>query len=257
MDAAHPLSVPRILGSALHAGLAAAYTAAPSHPGRNSLWRAVGPVAMAELERYLTENATWIRRVAYYEDARRMLQDILGSIPTPDGDAVLAVEKAFRFTHTGSRSMPVTGRFDLVMRTGMSGIHIRDWKLGDVPHRREELESNTQLAVYTAAARHLWPWAATVSVGLYSISKRREISTVLAPDSVTHALDVMEWDYLTAHGMMDGLTPTSGPHCGNCDYRAFCPLTRAGTYPVIPGTDVAAGIITVDRLLAAHPPTSP
>jgi len=249
MPPAHYDSPHRIMGSALHAGLAAAYENVPRHPGgRHTLWRDTGSLALAALNQYLEEHGRDLRR-AHHDDARRLLQDVLSGIPTPDKDLVLGVEHGFSFVHKGQK---IDGRIDLVTRTGINGIHIRDWKLGDVPRRAEELEGNVQLAIYTAVAKQLWPWADIVSVGLYSITRRREISAVLAPESVAYHLDCLKWDADAAHNMRLGLgvvVAEQGPHCGTCDFRAYCPVTRAAPYPVLPGVDVPAGIATVDRLL--------
>lgn len=237
---AQPRGVPQLVGSAIHAGMEAAYNAlqrGDERPGR-TLSVSVGLEALAAFSQYWDANAAHVRDYER-EDAERLLLELLDEIPTPARGNVLAVEQRFTLTEPS----PVTGVMDLVLRSGVSWIHIRDWKLGKVPVKPEELEHDIQLATYVRAAQQAWPWATRITVGLFSIRERREVIHELHPESVAHAAARLAADAGEAatHVRSRWVEPRTGEHCEGCSFRSYCPkMDRIKNLPVVAGVDVAA-----------------
>jgi hypothetical protein len=246
---AQPRGVPQLIGSAIHAGMEAAYNAlqrGDERPGR-TLSVSVGLEALAAFSAYWDTNAAHVRDYER-EDAERLLLELLDAIPTPAHGNVLAVEQ--RFTLTAPTL--VSGVMDLVLRAGMTWIHIRDWKLGSVPTRPEELEHNIQLATYVRAAQQAWPWATRITVGLFSIRERREVIHELHPESVAHAAARLAADAEEASTRVRSgwVEPTTGDHCNGCRFRSYCPkMNRIKNLPVMDGVDVVAERAALARKL--------
>lgn len=246
---AQPRGVPQLIGSAIHAGMEAAYNAlqrGDERPGV-TLSVSVGLEALAAFSQYWEANAAHVREYER-EDAERLLLELLDTVPTPAHGNVLAVEQRFTLT----TPTIVSGVMDLVLRAGMTWIHIRDWKLGSVPTKPEELEHNIQLATYVRAAQQAWPWATRITVGLFSIRERREVIHELHPESVAHAAARLAADAEEASTRVRSgwVEPTTGDHCNGCRFRSYCPkMDRIKNHPVLNGVNVAAKRAALARKL--------
>jgi len=244
---AQPRAVKQLIGSAIHAGLEAAYRAAKANTSWTGRTMAdtYGLAALAAFNTYWDANGTGVREYER-EDAERLLLELLDVLTVPRAWEILGVEERFSLRLFPQDDMPpatVHGVMDLVFNTTVAdkrSIHIRDWKLGSVPTSETELQRNTQLCTYAAAAVHHWPWVTRVTVGLYSIRERREISTELHPDSIEHAAKELAHDAETARLRVERkwVEPTTGDHCGGCRFRSYCPKMNRTKPPVMDGVDV-------------------
>lgn len=248
---AQPRAVPQLIGSAIHAGLEGAYTTLQRGNGRPGRTLSVSVVleALAAFSRYWDANAVHVREYER-EDAERLLLELLKTLPTPAPGNVLAVEQRFTLT----TPTIVSGVMDLVLRAGMTWIHIRDWKLGSVPTKPEELEHNIQLATYVRAAQQAWPWATRITVGLFSIRERREVIHELHPESVAHATArlVADAEEAETRARSKWIEPRTGDHCNGCRFRSYCPaMVKIKNHPVEDGVDVAAVRAEITRKLRA------
>lgn len=210
-------------GSALHAALEAAYTAArdsaPTAPG--TVMRHFEDVALGGLDRYLHR-----QHVEPSADLVGVLLDLLDALPVPRPAAIVGIEQQFRIPLPSGEI--VEGSIDLALRTGPTSLHIRDWKHSSTP----DIDS-MQLAVYTSAARILWPWAKKITVGFYSIKKHAELPGELDVTTVELRMEQMEYAGLEMADAMDAHTaggdgaaifPTNpGEHCTSCRFRSYCP----------------------------------
>lgn len=262
---AQPRSVKQLIGSAIHAGLEAAYLAAKADVAwAGSVMRAGrtmgsthGLAALAAFSAYWDANGAGVRDYER-EDAERLLLELLDMLITPRSWEVLGVEEKFslRLFPQEPDVSPVTvhGVMDLVFNTSVGdtkSIHIRDWKLGPVPTGETELQRNAQLCAYAGAAVHRWPWVTRITVGLYSIRERREISTVLHPDSIERAARQLAHDAETGRlrAEQKWVEPTTGDHCGGCRFRSYCPKMNRAKPPVMDGVDVAAERARLNNIL--------
>lgn len=237
---AQPRGVPQLIGSAIHAGMEAAYNAVQrgdERPG-HTLSVSAGLEALAAFSQYWDANAKHVREYER-EDAERLLLELLDCLPVPARGNVLAVEQRFTLT----TPTVVSGVMDLVLRAGMTWIHVRDWKLGSVPTKPEDLEHNIQLATYVRAARQAWPWATRITVGLFSIRERREVIHELHSESVAHAATrlAVDAEEATMRARSKWVEPLPGEHCNGCRFRSYCPaMDKIKNHPVETGVDVAA-----------------
>jgi CRISPR/Cas system-associated exonuclease Cas4 (RecB family) len=265
---AQPRAVKQIIGSAIHAGLEAAYRAVQAgkaipvsrggfrHARGAPLAATAGLAALAAFSAYWDANGAGVREYER-EDAERLLLELLEALITPHAGEILGVEEKFTLRTMPQDEVPptrVVGVMDLVLNTTNEmdkSIHIRDWKLGPVPTDPAELENNVQLCTYVAAATYRWPWAKRIAVGLYSIRERREIVTALHPDSVEHAARQLSYDAETARLREERkwVEPTPGEHCGGCRFRSYCPAMNKTKPPVVSGVDVAAERARLAQLL--------
>jgi RecB family exonuclease len=247
---AQPRPVKQVVGSAIHAGLEAAYLAAKANAAWAGSRRMVDTYAMAALTAF---SAYWDAngaRIREYErhDAERLLLELLDVLVTPRPWEILGVEEQFTlrtFPQTNTPPATVTGVMDLVFNTSyadVKSIHIRDWKLGTVPTDPKELENNQQLCTYAAAATHRWPWVQQITVGLYSIRERREVITELHSDSINHAVNQLSYDAETGRlrAARRWVEPLPGEHCGGCRFRSYCPTMVKNRPPLVPGVDLVA-----------------
>lgn len=212
------------LGTVSHAGLDVAYTLARTEtdfdPGRR-MSRYREPVLDA-LER------EWARQAlpdggTFFDQVASEVDRVLEALPCPHPRAVLGVEQVVPMI--GPHGRAFTTQLDLVLRTGPSSLHVRDWKRRSWSSvRKVALFDDDQLGPYRVAASQRWPWATTVTVGLYSIPDAREHSSASYP--LARALDMVAGHELTAHRMEEATvwpTTPDGSNCGSCRARKVCP----------------------------------
>jgi PD-(D/E)XK nuclease superfamily len=212
------------LGTAAHIGFDVAYTLAQGEadfdPGRRmSRYR---EPALDALER------EWARQTlpeggTLFDQVASEVAHALDVLPCPHPRAVLGVEQVVPML--GPHGTPFTNQLDLVLRTGPSSLHLRDWKRKAWSTlSRTLLLDDDQLASYRVAVSQRWPWARTVTVGLFSIPAAREHTS--EPFPLELALDRVAGHELTAHRMETATSwPTTpdGSNCGSCRARKVCP----------------------------------
>lgn len=260
---AQPRPVKQLIGSAIHAGLEAAYQATKNNEpsvaanrGKPALSQTAGLQALTAFNEYWTANGAGVREYER-DDAERLLVELLDNLIAPLPVSVLAVEQKFTVRMFPQDDVPpvtVHGVMDVVFDTSprlRNSIHIRDWKLGSVPTDRKELERNVQLCTYAGAATYLWPWVERITVGLFSIREQREIRTELHPDSIEQAARELAHDAETARLRAERkwVEPITGEHCGGCRFRSYCPKMNRTRPPVMDGVDVAAERARLNTLL--------
>ncbi len=225
----HKRDIPRhlALGMVAHSALEAAYGCA-----RQEYPRAHRPGTMDRYLGYaLDALASRWRNLLLPEDDALQAQliaevgAVLESLPVPRARAVLAIEEPLLFT--GRSGTPFKAIPDLVLMTGRDSIHIRDWKrksANSLPSK-EDLLDDVQLCQLRAAVAERWPWARTVTVGLFSVISCVEVSIELPLERALYQLDGHE---VTAHNTETiGMFPTNrGQACGSCAVRPQCPAFK-------------------------------
>lgn len=243
----------RMSGRIIHEGLAAAFRArAEGKPidATRPLMAGYFPVA----EQAMREHGDY-DKLSDIETMRihGEVYWVLAAIPPPHPSAILGVEMTFRVEVHGE---PVTGVVDYAVRTSAASVHVRDWKSGAVSHQPT---LDPALPLYGWEARRLWPWATTITVGLYSTRTRHEVVEVLEPDSSHYLLARLALDAQEARAAATALTvntvdalypPRRGEHCRTCSVRSYCPLFRHVVgLPIRAGVDVAAERHRLDQAL--------
>lgn len=152
---------------------------------------------------------------------------VLESLPAPHPLAVIGIEETIHFT--GRSGTPFKAILDLVLRTGRDSIHIRDWKRKSISAlpKPVELLDDVQLCQQRVAVAERWPWARTVTVGLFSTISALETQPIELP--LERALYRLDGHEVTAHRMetADEFAPRKGAACAACAVRPQCPAFTA------------------------------
>lgn len=151
---------------------------------------------------------------------------VLESLPVPRASCVLGVEEKIEFT--GESGTPFKAILDLVLRTGVDSIHIRDWKRRSIKNlpKPVELLDDVQLCQQRVAVARRWPWATTVTVGLFSTKSCVETPPIVLPlERAMHRLGGHEVTaYRTEHA--EEFPAVKGSACAGCPVRKACPAFR-------------------------------
>lgn len=246
---AQPDAPNRARGRAMHAAIERAYITAIGDPSRGGYMIKYIAAAAA----VLWETWGYQQRADEYNTAVSQLSDLFLTLPVPAPHAILGIERQVSLTHTDEfGSYKINCVMDLVLRTGATSAHIRDWKSGRI---EDDLSRNVQLAIYDLAARTAWPWLTTITVGLYSIRENRETPPVeLDPRDRLVSLEQLLRDASDAHATLDevrrgersgaeAFPPVPGDRCASCVFRSYCPQFENAVLPLRAGVsaqDVAA-----------------
>lgn len=240
---AQPDDVARMRGRVIHAGLAAAFAARAEDRidgdrGNPQMARyySVARMAMMDSSDYALLSTLETMR------AHAEVYQVLASIPPPHPAMVLGVELPFEVLAEGEW---ITGIIDYAVRTGETSLHVRDWKSGPVTWSPS---ADPAVPLYGLAAALRWPWATTITIGLYPTRTRverletldpglaREASARLAADARQERAALAELTADTADALYP---PTPGEHCRTCTLRSYCPrFSDAVDLPIRPGVDV-------------------
>lgn len=222
------ISQPKALGMVAHSALEVAYECA-----RQEFPHAHRPGTM---DRYLNEAldalaSRWRNLLLPEDDAlqAQLVAEVGGTLEAlavPRPLSILAIEETLSFT--GRSGTPFKATPDVVLRTGYDSIHIRDWKrkaARSLPSSEEMLD-DVQLCELRVAAAEKWPWARTVTVGLFSVIAASEVTTELPLERALYRLDGHE---VTAHDAETSTVfpPRRGEACRSCPVRPQCPVFKA------------------------------
>lgn len=212
-----------LLGTVAHLGLQAAYEAARAGfgPLGEQAMSVYAEAAMAAIRAACDEfGIDEEREGAQVEDE---VFSVLHRLPRPRPAAILGVELRL---DDEVEEVPFVNVVDLILQTGPSSLHIRDWKRKNVKALplTVNLPDDPQLCSNRHAVARHFPWATTVTVGLYSLISNREITVELP---LARAQRVMrEQAAITRKAESDTLcTPKpDGQNCGRCRVKAACPV---------------------------------
>lgn len=152
---------------------------------------------------------------------------VLSRLPIPQPHAILAVEQEMEI-HSASgfgERMVV----DLVLRTGEHSAHVRDWKWTAINHlpRATDLYDHDQLAPYALGVRERFPWLNKITVGLYSLTSRREVIAEMPLEASQHIFARHEETAQAAENTTEFPATPDGVNCTFCPVRDGCPLWDA------------------------------
>lgn len=253
---AQPEAPNRARGRALHAAIECAYRRAVMNPADGFMIQFLGDAV-----RLLWQ--TWGRhqRQDDYNTAVSQLTEVFMTLPVPAPGAVLGIEKKATLEHADKfGAYKINCVMDLVLKTGPTSAHIRDWKSGRIDGNTH---GNVQLAIYDLAARTLWPWLTSITVGLYSVRENRETEPIeLTAEDRETALSGLLYDasdaYATLAEAKGGIVPGSeaflprpGERCSSCVFRSYCPAFTGALLPL--RADLTAQDVAQERArLARH-----
>lgn len=214
--------LPMLLGTVAHRGLEAAYLDAQAGfalgSGHMSMFRETALDAIRKASAGLG-----IDEHPEAEQIEDEVGDVLHTLPVPRRAAVLGVEMTLADEVEG---IEFTNVVDLILRTGPTSLHLRDWKRKSVRNLplAVNLADDPQLCSYRHAAARHFPWAQTVTVGLYSLISNREVSAELP---LARAKRTMAGEAATirkAQGDAECLPTPDGTNCSRCLVRSACPV---------------------------------
>jgi hypothetical protein len=219
-----------LLGTVAHLGLQAAYETAKAGFGRFGE-QSMSVFAEAAIDAIRAACVDFdIDELPEATQVEDEVFAVLDRLPRPRASAILGVELKLDDEIDG---VPFTNVIDLVLQTGSSSIHIRDWKRRNVKALplTVDLPDHPQLCSYRSAIARHFPWARTVTGGLYSLISNREVSAELP---MARAQRVMAGEVATTRkAESDTLcTPTpNGENCQKCPVKAACPVWTDSPLP--------------------------
>ena len=149
--AAQPEASNRARGRALHAAIEHAYRMAVMNPVKGFMIQFLDDAVAT-----LWHDWGCDQRQDDYNTAVGQLSELFLTLPVPAPGAVLGIEKKAVIEYSDEfGDYKINCVMDLVLKTGPTSAHIRDWKSGRIDG---DLSSNVQLALYDLAARITWPW---------------------------------------------------------------------------------------------------
>jgi hypothetical protein len=240
----------RVHGRLVHVGLAAAYQAAANGPGswsRGAVMSMFAGAAREAINVYVDRDPITVRQ---RESALAEVERVLRVLPIPAMGAILGVELPFRMT---VNDVVIIGAIDLLLRTAVDGVHTRDWKTGAVP---TEIVVHPQLGTYFQATRERFPWARSITVGLFPTRALNETMGTFNAETLDYVLGRLVEKYhqsvdtaqLVGHGelsIVDAYPTNPDSQCSRCDYRSYCPLFAGVDLPV---RDITAVAVEKDRI---------
>lgn len=242
-EPAQPDDIARVCGRVIHVGLAAAFTARAEDridgdrgSPQMARYYPVAEAAMMDSPDYPLLPAAEAMR------AHAEVDRVLASILPPHPAMILGVELPFEVVIEGER---IVGIIDYAVRTGETSLHVRDWKSGAVTWLPS---ADPAVPLYGLAAAQKWPWATTITVGLYPTRTRAEWLETLDLDQAGQTVARLAADAQQERATVAELTadtvdalypPSPGEHCRTCVVRSYCPRFRdIVDLPIRPGVDV-------------------
>lgn len=153
---------------------------------------------------------------------------------------VVDVEREFRI-QVGE--FTILGYMDLVKKTRLEagqGVKIVDYKSNRAMYSKGDLDTNMQLAVYTIAAKELYPWAKSVEAEMHMLryGGKPQVANI-TPEVLEHTKD-----YLIAMGRKTESDkewkPILNANCGYCEHKQHCELFDQATRLGMPQTKSSA-----------------
>jgi len=133
----------------------------------------------------------------------------------------------------------VLGYMDLVKKTATPdgpGVKIVDYKSNRAMYSRDDLNTNMQLAVYTVAAKELYPWAKKIEAEMHMLRYGGKPQVAhITPEVLEHTKD-----YLIAMGRKTESDkewkPVLNANCGYCEHKQHCEMFDQATRLGMPQT---------------------
>jgi hypothetical protein len=217
------VAMPRKLGIVAHAGMQAVYETARDslRPFRSETMAVYSDAALDAIARAAEGfEMTETHEIVQVEEE---VLAALGRLPRPRPSAVLGVEMRLDDVVDG---VSLTNILDLILQTGATSLHLRDWKrrnIKSLPLSLALLDHPQMCSYRSAVARH-FPWATRVTVGLYSLISNREVTVELP---LARAMGTMAGEIATTRkAESDTLCrPTpDGENCERCPVKPLCPV---------------------------------
>lgn len=216
-----PAPVSWRFGSAVHAGLEAAYRLllddanggiveqlAAAATAIDFSWRELGLDTDGDHDG--RARASWFV-------GRALARDVLAV------DRILDVEAALR--DRISEDERIIGFADLVLARDDDVVEIVDHKVTRFRSTPEQLRADFQLNLYGQLARQRWPWARTVRVTHHYPTGPAAVTATLDDDSMAAALNRVH-DIAAVIREDTEFPPRPGPRCGHCPWQPSCPEGR-------------------------------
>jgi PD-(D/E)XK nuclease superfamily len=219
----HDLPLPFKLGIIEHAALQAAYEVARDglRPFRVETMAVFADAALSSLDAAL--EGFGLAEAPEAAQLEEELLAVLDRLPRPRPGAILGIEHRLDDVVDG---VPFTNILDLILQTGATSLHLRDWKRRNVKALPTTLEllDDPQMGSYRCAAARHFPWATRMTVGLYSLISNREVTVELP---LTRAQATMADEVATTRTAEKDTVcrPTpDGSNCQRCSVKPLCPV---------------------------------
>lgn len=210
-----------MLGTAAHAGLEAAYRAARESYAPATTMAVYADVAIDAIR------VAWSHFTLDEDEDSIQVENevvaVLHALPRPRPASISGVEIVLSDQIEG---IPFVNVVDLILRTGPTSLHIRDWKrmsLRSLP-KTMDLGDDPQLCSYRHAVARHFPWVATVTVGLYSLVSNREVCTELPLARADRVMRGVVATVCRAEDDTECVPTPDGTNCQRCPVKRRCPV---------------------------------
>jgi RecB family exonuclease len=189
-------------------------------------WMAVGGEDVGDLLDFFTASVESMKdegpiSTEEEEAARAMLFDYFAQLASVDKSLILGVEKQFEIVIGGARIVGIIDRIGYV-DNNKDNIVLTDYKSGRSSVSQAKAKDNMQMAVYTIAAKALWPGAAHYTTELnYPRLHKSVIHEFTLEELLKHKREINE---LALAIKLDSRFAPKGspPKCGYCGHNRYC-----------------------------------
>lgn len=141
---------------------------------------------------------------------------------------VMAVEHAFTVEIDPEREIKINGKIDRIDRNADDSLTLVDYKYSNQVKTQPQIERDPQLALYTLAARELWPQFERINVTLVDLKRNLSFKATFPAEMLDERkAEIIDRVLEIQHSEKLEHFPTrESPLCSYCEYFALCPAKR-------------------------------
>jgi len=221
-----PKSKEALFGTAIHGALEFMFSRDPLFPTLEEV--------LAHFREHFEEKSTLpdADRARYVEIGQKMIRNFYEKNPPWNFDIVdleshfeaLLVDKVYEKTHV------LVGKIDRIDKLSDGSYEIIDYKTNRKLPSQDDIDKNTQLAVYQLGLKKRWPHldASKIKLSMYFLRAQEKFSTMRTDEKLTEAEErLLSSIHAIEKRIEEGsFPPTPSALCDWCGYKPVCPAWR-------------------------------
>jgi putative RecB family exonuclease len=221
-----PKSKEALFGTAVHGALQKMFSRDPLFPTLDEVLEHFGDtfdakntIVAGDKKRFADIGKKMLRR--FYEKNPPWNFDV---VDLESRFEVVLVDKHYEKTHV------LVGKIDRIDKISDGAYEIIDYKTNRRLPSQDDVDKNTQLAVYHLGLKKRWPHLNTenVKLSLYFLRAQEKLSTTKSEEALSHAEAKIISDIhdIEAHIDQDSFPPKPSALCDWCGYKSICPAWK-------------------------------